>query len=511
MSTPYYTDPEKNFSLPSVGSRTQPPEQSGRISARRSLSDFSSWIPKYSWRTVFCLLVFAYYLGFFTIRTVLSFKSPHKYDVQTSQNSFSEKMQKLWGPYAPYYPVGEYVPPPLECKINQVNILQRHGARYPALLDVPVYRNAVEKLTSAKKFKGANMHFLKDYKYTLGEDDLLPLGASQSWEAGWHAYERYRGLVGGEDDLFIRASDLPRVVDSAGNWTRGFAAASQKSIRPVTDDVLSEEVNNTLNNDCPNADDGSAQMDTWLQQFAPPIVARLNAAARGANIDMKDVYGLMSMCPFESIVKAGSGLSALDAQSPFCDLFSEDEWRAFEYHEDVKKYYKTGPGNTLGPVQGVGYTNELLARLTDSPVRDHTTHNATRPFPLGRAMYVDFSHENAMVATYAAIGLFDAGVGGAPDPHRMPPEEEERVWVASHMVPFSARMVTERLECMSGAQEAVDAVREGTFIRIWVNDALQPLRFCGANEDGICALDAFVDSQGYARRDSDGDFERCYT
>ena len=59
--------------------------------------------------------------------------------------------------------------------------------------------------------------------------------------------------------------------------------------------------------------------------------------------------------------------------------------------------------------------------------------------------------------------------------------------------------MTERLSC---------AGHGGKYVRILVNDALQPLEFCGSG-DGLCLLDAFVESQAYARSDGAGDFEKC--
>jgi len=257
--------------------------------------------------------------------------------------------------------------------------------------------------------------------------------------------------------------------------------------------VLSEEVNNTLNNDCPNAGDGAEEMDEWLGVFAPPVAARLRKAAPGARVGDKDVFNLLAMCPFETL--------AAERASPFCALFTEDEFRAFEYHGDVEKYYKTGYGEPhgLGRVQGVGYVNELLARLADAPVRDRTQHNASLPFPLGKTVYADFTHENEMVAVYAALGLFN--ISAPLDTREMDPD---RAWVASRMVPFSARMVVERLECGADLTE-----RAGQEVRIFVNDALQPLEFCGKG-DGMCSLEEFVASQEYARNNGEGDFERCY-
>ena len=69
------------------------------------------------------------------------------------------------------------------------------------------------------------------------------------------------------------------------------------------------------------------------------------------------------------------------------------------------------------------------------------------------------------------------------------------------MVPFSGRMVVERLACRERAEPVV---------RILVNDQVQPLAFCDAGEDGMCNLSAFVESQAYARSDGAGDWEKCF-
>jgi hypothetical protein len=66
--------------------------------------------------------------------------------------------------------------------------------------------------------------------------------------------------------------------------------------------------------------------------------------------------------------------------------------------QTLNKYYGYSHGNPLGPTQGVGFTNELIARLTSQPVNDHTTTNTTldtsnTTFPLNRKLYADFSHD----------------------------------------------------------------------------------------------------------------------
>ncbi|KZP11160.1 phosphoglycerate mutase-like protein, partial [Athelia psychrophila] len=252
---------------------------------------------------------------------------------------------------------------------------------------------------------------------------------------------------------------------------------------------------------CPNASGAKKRTHNWRSIFASPIAARLNKEAPGAGLKTSDIRFLMSLCPLETLAK---GIT-----SHFCDLFTEEEFEGYEYYQDLDKYYAYGYGQDLGRVQGVGYVNELLARLTGQPVKDHTQTNRTldasqTTFPLNRTIYADFSHGSVMVAIYAAIGIFQQDEPldpGLPDPNR--------TWVIANMIPFAGRMVTERAECQI-AIRGVGAIAT-EYVRILVNDAVQPLKFCGAGRDGLCELDAFVRSQAYARADGDGDFERCYS
>ncbi|EPQ58850.1 phytase, partial [Gloeophyllum trabeum ATCC 11539] len=396
-----------------------------------------------------------------------------------------------WAQYSPWYAVEEYVTPPQGCSVTQVNIIQRHGARYPTSGAAQRLTSALAKLQSVQTYTDPSLRFLKMFKYDLGTDDLVGLGATQSFEAGQAVYQRYAGLVNESSIPFVRASGSTRVVDSASNWTAGFAHANGGLYAPKVSVIIDESLNDTLDDAmCPKAGSNDAQTDAWLSVFAPNITARLNAGAPGANLTDVDTYNIMTLCPFESVAKENT--------SAFCRLFTDEEFAGFEYMGDLDKYYGTGYGQPLGPVQGVGYINELLARLTGQPVQDHTQTNSTldssrATFPLDRTIYADFSHDNEMVAIFAAMGLFKQS---APLDPRQP--DPDRTWLTTHIVPFSARMAVERLACVG--QEHV---------RILVNDAVQPLEFCG-DGTGLCELGRFVESQAYARSDGEGDFEKCF-
>ncbi|KAF7795541.1 hypothetical protein EIP86_006703 [Pleurotus ostreatoroseus] len=419
--------------------------------------------------------------------------APPDHSKTHSDEHFLENGPHEWAQYSPYTPQANYTLPPSGCQINQVHI--RHGARYPTSGATDRIMRAVWKLLSVKEYKDPRFKFLKGFSYDLGVDDLVPFGADQSFKAGEEAFMRYSYLIGLDSLPFVRASSAERVVISALNWTSGFAAASEYIFQPSLSVVLSEAANDTLDDKmCPSAGSSDAQTSVWLAQYAPPVTKHLNDAAPGANLTDVDTFSLMSLCPFESVAKR--------RKSEFCTIFESQTgaFPGFSYSGDLDKYYGTGYGEPLGPVQGVGYVNELLARLTSKPVEDHTQTNHTldsspETFPLNRTLYADFSHDNAMIAIFSAMGLFKQPAVEPLDPSK---PHDARVWRVGAIVPFSGRMVVERLACDTS-----------TMVRILVNDKVQPLELCGASGDGLCTLDAFVSSQAYARNGSDADWASC--
>ena len=103
---------------------------------------------------------------------------------------------------------------------------------------------------------------------------------------------------------------------------------------------------------------------------------------------------IMDLCPFETVA------SPTDHFSPFCNLFTQEEWQQYDYYETLGKYYGFASYDHLGPTQGVGFTNELIARLTGQPVKDRTSVDQDldgdpKSFPLGEEwkIYADFSHD----------------------------------------------------------------------------------------------------------------------
>jgi len=139
-------------------------------------------------------------------------------------------------------------------------------------------------------------------------------------------------------------------------------------------------------------------------------------------------------------------------------------------------------------------------------------------------IYVDFSHDNLIIAVVSAMGLFNQ-TDGLLDTTKI---TKDRTWITSDMVPFSGHMTVERLSCHSssslGTSRSIrrtarrggydkrrdeDQEEKEEYVRIFVNDARQPLQFCGAGGDGMCKMEEFLRSQEYAMNDGFGDFAAC--
>lgn len=100
----------------------------------------------------------------------------------------NQSIFKMMGYLSPYTPspgfgVDEYPLPP-GAEIIQVQMLSRHGARYPTTgADVAQLGEKIANLTDDFDPKGA-LRFLKNWKYQLGAEILVPKGREELFQSG---------------------------------------------------------------------------------------------------------------------------------------------------------------------------------------------------------------------------------------------------------------------------------------------------------------------------------------
>lgn len=87
--------------------------------------------------------------------------------------------------------------------------------------------------------------------------------------------------------------------------------------------------NNTLApwNVCPNAnnaveDIGFNAAANWTEIYLKKTVPRLQKHLKGITLDVNDVQAMQDLCAYETVALGFS---------TFCDLFTEEEWKGYEY------------------------------------------------------------------------------------------------------------------------------------------------------------------------------------
>ncbi|KAE8382918.1 histidine phosphatase superfamily [Aspergillus bertholletiae] len=420
----------------------------------------------------------------------------------------------LWGQYSPYFSVDDESSLsddiPDHCQVTFAQVLSRHGARYPTESKSKKYAKLIKAIQhNATSFTG-KYAFLKSYNYTLGADDLTAFGESQMVNSGIKFYQRYEKLA--KDIVpFIRASGSDRVIASGEKFIEGFQKAKlgesktkQDQPAPIVNVIIPETdgFNNTLDHGTCTVFESSEAEDEaeekFINVFTPSIIERLEKNLPGIKISGKELVYLMDMCSYDTIALTRDGSRI----SPFCALFTHEEWVQYDYLQSVGKYYGYGAGNSLGPAQGIGFANELIARLTQSPVKDHTSTNTTldsnpATFPLNAKLYADFSHDNAMTSIYFALGLYNQTK--LLSQTSVQSTEETNGYSAAWTVPFAARAYFEMMQC-KGEKEPL--------VRVLVNDRVIPLQGCDADKHGRCKRDDFIEGLSFVT--SDGNWAECF-
>ncbi|KAJ5557963.1 hypothetical protein N7461_001935 [Penicillium sp. DV-2018c] len=451
-------------------------------------------------------------------------------------------MKTSWANLSPYADANGFNVPkgfPSECELSQVHVLHRHAQRYPTEwpLDGEGMENFAQKLTNYskkhpnKKIGAGPLAFLNDWEYVLDLNTLLPTGAATEATSGaqfWSQYGRllYRaehGQAAWDASLNVypngtarpkptfRTTSYPRILESARWWLTGFfgntGANSSYSEYDLT--MIPEEsgFNNTLSS-TDACTQGMEPGDNAAGVFASSLVknARKRLSAYLPNdlhLDTSDFVAMLNMCPYEY---------ATLGQSSFCALFTEQEWRDFEYFIDLQFYGDYGFGSPSGRAQGIGYVEELAARLqhklitsSDSSINS-TYDDNTKTFPLDQPLYMDMSHDDIIVSVLAALGLdyFKYGPHGLPVSVAHAPQHTFNL---NQVTPFGARLYSEIWTCpkdvsfkhlqaqkyknpdLSSKSDTTD------YIRFVLNNAPVPLdglKVCDGSVNGFCKVDHFL-------------------
>ncbi|KAF2810248.1 phosphoglycerate mutase-like protein [Mytilinidion resinicola] len=394
------------------------------------------------------------------------------------------------------------VGPPKGCVVEQVHMMSRHAERFPTTKAGNRMLRLVKKLTELNITYVDDLAFLNDWvffsKDPESEFEQLTTtgpysGSLGAFTTGVRLRTRYHHLLpqrlSHDSKTTLWASGCPRVIDTAQYFSAGFFGLNwntTSSIRviPETDDLGADTLTpgdtcKAFNDDKElGHDQGAKMMAKYRSTYVGPIRERLlkqNPAIKYLADD--EIYAMQEMCGFE-ITARGS--------SPWCDVFTRDEFISFEYARDIVHYYRGGPGTPWGPVMGWLWLNATMNLLLEG--------SSAGPF------FFNFVHDGDIAPMLAALDLL-------PDPAHLPTTHitHDRSWKKSQVSPMGGRTIFERLACRTASAPTTPEI----FVRINVNDGIVPLPGCSHGVGSSCPLADFQ-ARIAARGVELGDFrEKC--
>lgn len=422
-----------------------------------------------------------------------------------------------WGNLGPWYSVqGAFGLPdtspqvPEGCQLEQAHLLFRHGARYPTSGSSPS-QFAATLHSAATGSSGVSatgpLEFLNTWTYKLGAEILTPFGRLQPHNLGVGFRVKYGELLNGFTEIPVfRTTSEDRMQNSLANFAVGFFGVPEY-LTSYHEEIIIESsgFNNTLApwENCPNANNEISDVSgypsgNWTQIYLNQTTARLQQYLAGLNLTADDVYAMQQLCAYETVALG---------YSSFCDLFTEEEWRGFEYSIDLSFWYGDGPGFPAAAAQGIGYVQELVARLTKTqPTTFGTNMNSTLDsnpitFPVNQPIYVDATHDTVIANIITALNFTTLAANGPLPYDHIPVGHTYHV---QDIAPFSSNLVTQVMSCPSTSNSATTE----SYIRFLLNDGAVPLTgvaHCETpNKDGLCLLSNFI--QGMQERIAQVDF-----
>ncbi|KAK2468085.1 hypothetical protein H9L39_20307 [Fusarium oxysporum f. sp. albedinis] len=410
---------------------------------------------------------------------------------------------KMMGHLSPYSPspgfgVDEY-PIPEGAEIVQIQMLSRHGARYPNPgSDVAELGERIANASGKFNTKGP-LEFLMDWKYELGQDILVPRGRQELFESGvLHSY-MYGRLYNPHSKLIVRTTTRDRMLKSAENWVAGFFGLEWTNNATIEVIIEAAGFNNSLAGDlnCPNTAkaDYKSPVEAWVEIYLQDATSRFNNMTDGFKWTLVDVYAAQKMCPLETVAYGFSR---------FCDLFTYEEWQSFSYSIDLSFSSGAAFHSSTGRAVGLGYQQEVIARLKNhtlgySGSQINTTLDGMKEtFPLNQSLYFDFSHDKGIISILTAFGFRQFAEKLPADKY---PGDHE--FTVSHIAPFGARLDIEIIKAHKPISAARDRYLEGNdtkYIHFVLNQRTIPLGKsfpeCDVNrKDGWCELDTFLKVQ----------------
>lgn len=387
---------------------------------------------------------------------------------------------------------------PRNCEVTAASYLVRHAAIYANDDDYEKYMEPILKkmdstFSTTKKARRQGwtgpFSFLEKWETPITNpkkqlEEITPQGVKDSHKVAKHLLSRYPSLVPTTKRIY--ADKKSRTQDTA----KAFADVFPQDIEVVKIKLEESFHSQVPHKSCSNfsKSPGDDELKEFIDHYTKSIISRLQKFSP-VELEPFDVVGLQQMCGYESAITGKI--------SKLCNVFTDDEWMAYEYAWDLKYSYMVGHGNPLSPYLGFPWLNttaELMNKFHapehDSSFRTAKDDYGDVPDYDGQRFFIAFTHREVPPFIATALGLFNSSNAQAEE---FPTDRINwsRAWRMAELIPFLGHVGIEKLTCKDLHSE-VDAGTE-EFIRVIANTAPRPIPSCQDGPGASCSIDSFTE------------------
>jgi hypothetical protein len=366
---------------------------------------------------------------------------------------------------------------PEGCTVTAASYLIRHGAIYANDGEYEQFiKPFLERLDQHRGHWGGPLSFLNEWRSPIVEDkleDLTPSGMHDARVVGQHIANRYSEIV--NSTRRILADKKSRCYDTAQAFITRFPKNESIEIVKVHK-PKDGSIDPTIPHKTCSAFEktpGDSAFAEFVAHYAADVRARLQEFLP-YKLEDTDVVAMQSICGYES------GITA--KRSPLCDVFTDDEWMAYEYAWDMKYAHMVGPLNKLSPYLGTPWL-KAQAKIFAS-ISDHESVPG-QGWPDGQRLFLYFTHREVPPFVATVLGIFNSTF----EMEEQFPTDHivwTRAWKMSDLIPFLGHVGLEKMTCSRSGME-------GEFVRVIANTAPRPMPRCQNGPGASCPFESFKD------------------
>ncbi|XP_031554407.1 multiple inositol polyphosphate phosphatase 1-like [Actinia tenebrosa] len=386
----------------------------------------------------------------------------------------------------PYHP-GDLnnVSEPSGCTAVQLNMVLRHGSRYPCTdytLAIVDLLKKINQLHESKPYKYNNLTL----PWNLSHEYDIAGNCEQSDAGNQEIYELAKRFKKKYPRLFVQkywnkfytfvTSGTPRTAKSASTFGYGLfegkGTLGLNKYQPIgiifsglkdKDKVL--RYYDTCSRYKREIKDGNG-LEEWqkfglsdpMKTVIKNIEGRLQLKGK-IELSAESVQKLFWLCAFATMNQENRD---------WCSVFTKDDLEVLAYYDDINQYYRHSYGNEISY-----RTNcPLLADITHS-LKAFVTQNQSYPYGIFR-----FTHIGTMTALQSILGMYNDSVQLKANNFA---EQRDRTFRISRNVPMSANMAFVLYKCEK---------KPNHMVQLLINERPAVLPCCG--NGSLCSFQTFL-------------------